>query len=783
MQKMDFNADWTFFKEGESPISITLPHDAMLLEQRREETPSGAASAFFEGGKYYYVKTFTVPEEWREKKALLYFEGVYQNAEVMLNGKKIAACAYGYSAFTAPMDDWEVGRENQIEVIADNTLTPNSRWYSGAGIYRPVSLWLGGAEHICFRGIKITTLSITPATVRVQTAYTGGEVSVEILDGSERIVSAVGSDVELTVPDARLWSDESPYLYACRVTLRVAGQPMDIVEEHFGIRMIAYSPKGLFINGKETLLRGGCIHHDNGILGARSIKEAEWRKVRILKDSGYNAIRSSHNPCSEELLKASDFYGMYVIDESWDMWFGHKNRFDYAGAFRKNWRFDLTSMVEKDFNHPSVLMYSIGNEVAEPATDAGYKLEQEMIGLLHSLDATRPVTGGFNIMIMGMAKSGNAIYDEKKVEEGKTPSRQSMNSSLIFNMATTMTGAAMDHMASLPMFDKQAAAAMDALDIAGYNYAAGRYPKEGRLHPERIIFGSETFAHAIVKNWRMVKRYPYLIGDFMWTAWDYLGEAGSGAWGYTPDAKGFEKPYPWLLADMGVLDILGNPNGELFLAQMAWGVEKGPKLAVRPVCFSGQTPARSAWRGTDSFPSWSWQGCDGKAAIVEVYADAAYAELLLNGQRIGKKKIKDYRASFKVKYVPGVLEAVAYSEAGQVLGKDRLLSANGKKAAAILPENSCVHAGEVIYCIVQIQGENGVTECNADRTLSVRVEGGELLGFGSANPRTEESFVSGTYTTYYGKAQAVIRAGRSGVMKITVQDGLYNTVKEFPVEV
>lgn len=783
MKRIDFNVDWVFYKEGDDQqTAVILPHDAMLLEPRSADALSGAACGFFSGGKYHYVKTFTVPDEWRDQTALLYFEGVYQNAVVLLNGERAGGCAYGYSAFTVPLTDWRVGEENRIEVIADNSQTPNSRWYSGAGIFRPVSLLLGCVQHIRFQGIKITTLAVHPARIQVEINHTGGQPAVEIWDSNHCVASAQGSCVELEIPNAKLWNDTNPNLYTCRASLFHNGEKVDESEEKFGVRLITYNSSGLFINGVYTLLRGGCIHHDNGILGAKACKEAEWRKVRILKECGYNAIRSSHNPCSEELLNACDFYGVYVMDESWDMWFGHKNRFDYAGAFLDNWRFDLTSMVAKDLNHPSVILYSIGNEVAEPVTEKGLALEKEMVSLLHQLDPTRPVTGGFNIMIMGMANQGKAIYDKDKVETGKGPSQQTVNSSLLFNIATTITGSSMDSMANFKRFDRCSSAALDSLDIAGYNYAAGRYPKEGRLHPQRVIFGSETFSHAIAKNWRMVERYPYLIGDFMWTAWDYLGEAGAGAWGYTSDAKGFEKPYPWLLADIGALDILGSPNGALFQAQAVWGVGKEPRLAVRPVKYSRKTPAKSAWRGTNAIPSWSWANCDGERAIVEVYTAAAQAELWLNGQRVGRKRVRNCKAMFKPRYAPGILETIAYDSNGNEIGRDQLVSAIGSNSVAIIPEQEQVTPGQVFYLSVQIQGENGVVECNADRFLTITVQGGELLGFGSANPRTEESFVSGAYTTYYGRAQAVIRAGTSASVRITVEDDNSAYEKEISID-
>ena len=772
MKKTDFNDNWIFYRENSTQgQQVRLPHDAMLYEERKKGNPSTGACCCFAGGKYRYEKRFTPPEEWRGRTVQVYFEGSYQNNEVFLNGEKVGECAYGYSSFLVTLENLNYGKENVLEVSVDNSKVPNSRWYTGSGIYRPVWLLLGNSLHIRHQGVKITTLSVSPAVIRVDTDCTGGEPQIEIYYGEEEVACAEGTSVQITIPDARLWSDESPELYRCHVTLRDGDETVDETEEMFGIRKITYSNKGLFINGQETLLRGACVHADNGILGAVSCKEAEWRRVKKLKEAGYNAIRSSHNPCSEEMEAACDHYGVYLIDELWDQWYFHKNKYDYADRFMDNYQYDISAMVSKDYNHPSVIMYSVGNEVAEPADDRGREMTRTLVSCLHDLDPGRPVTGGFNMMILGRAAQGKGIYNSEEGGRNDDDSAQTPNSSMMFNIMTSMVGSGMNKAANSKKVDAVSSPAMDALDIAGYNYASGRYPLEGKCHPERIIYGSETFPCDIVKNWKMVREYPYLIGDFMWTGWDYLGEAGSGAWGYTDDARGFEKPYPWLLADMGTMDILGDPNGELFLAQAVWHKGDGPKLAVQPVNHPGVTPAKSSWRGTNAIPSWSWSGCTGNKAVVEVYHDSARAELYCNGKKIGTKKIKNCKASFKMRYVPGTLEAVTYDASGKMTGKTQLVSASGKAEIRIRSEKEQLSPKETAFAEISIVGENGIVESNADRELSVTVEGGELLGFGSADPRTEDSFVSGRYHTYYGKAMAAVRAGDAEEVKITVTAG------------
>lgn len=761
MKKVLWNHDWYFSKVGGHRQAVTLPHDAMIHEIRVPGHASGSAQAFFPGGKYVYEKTFRKPTE---EHVIFQFEGVYKNAVISINGKEAGGCSYGYRPFLVCADAYLVDGENTITVVCENVDQPDSRWYTGAGIYRPVWMWTGPKSSIEPSAVKIQTVSIDPAKVHIMTEC-DGEPVVQILDGETVMAEGKGHDVVLTVPDAVLWSEDSPKLYRCRVEAEG-----DVAVSTFGIRTIRWDNKGFYINGKSTLLRGGCVHHDNGILGAATVDEADYRRAKKLKEAGFNAIRSAHNPISRAMLEACDELGLYVMDESWDMWFHHKNKHDYASQWRKNYLDDLRAMVDMDFNHPSVIMYSIGNEVSEPAKDEGVEKTKEMVEFLHQADPTRPVTGGFNLMIIANAKKGKGIYNEEGGMNSDSSDKMSGMNSTMFNMITNMVGSGMNKSANGKAADKATTPCLDALDMAGYNYASGRYPLEGKAHPNRLIFGSETFPMDIAKNWPMVKQYPYLIGDFMWTAWDYIGEVGLGAWAYTKDGTGFNKPYPWLLADTGAMDILGNPNGEMFLAQAAWGVLKAPAIGVQPVNHPGQRPAKMAWRGTNALASWAWQGCEGNKAVVEVYTDAAAVELLLNGKSLGKKKVKACRVIYKTKYAPGKLEAVAYDASGREISRSQLISATGKTSISMVPETQKAKPGDVVYVDISIVGENGVVESNADRKLTVRVAGGELLGFGSADPRTEERFDEGSYTTYYGKALAAVRVGNNTI--VTVTDGV-----------
>ncbi len=758
MNKIDFCKNWEF--KGRT---IQVPHDAMLEEGRSPDSPGGSAVGFFKGCQAVYTKKFRKPDE---EHVFFFFEGVYKNAKVEINGHPAGECAYGYSSFCIEADSYLKNGDNKITVTADNCDLPNSRWYSGTGIYRPVWMLTGGQSYIQPGSIRVTTKGLSPATIQVKADIFGmfDEINVEIWDGNQLVASGSMGDME--IPDAILWNEEHPHLYHCIIRIIKDKTIIDTAETSFGIRILSMNENGFYVNGEKTLLRGGCIHHDNGILGACAYKEAEWRKVRMLKEAGFNALRSAHNPCSSALLDACDYYGIYVMDESWDMWFQRKNKYDYALAFEENWQYDLKNMVEKDYNHPCVLFYSIGNEVSEPASDKGLALAKEMTDYLHELDRTRYVTGGFNLMLLGRAAKGMFQYSEE------TPDTTPLNSSMIFNKMASMIGTGMNKASGSKEIDELISPLMDCIDIAGYNYASGRYEKDAKLHPKRLIIGTETFPQDIVKNWEMVKKLPNLIGDFMWTAWDYLGEAGIGAWAYTTDGRSFNKPYPWFLGDVGVFDILGNPNGEIYQARAAWNLLKIPAVCVQPVNHLGVKPAKQTWRGTNSIPSWSFKGCEKNPAVVEVYAspDAAKAVLICNGKKVGKKNLKSCKAVFKMRYQPGKLEAVVYDKKKNELGRCTLTSA-ADAVPTVHSEKNTAAPEEIVFLSIIMEDQNGTIESNDDRALRLTVENGELLGFGSANPRTEEDFLTNSSATYYGRAMAAVRAGKKGTLKVTVSDG------------
>lgn len=783
MDRISFNEGWCFRAAGGTWTRITLPHDAQLLDPRRADSPGGAGHGYFVGNIYEYEKRFVAPADWEDKHIEVLFEGIYRNAVVSLNGVKIAEHRYGYTEFTVCLDDHLLyGQENVLTVVADNSKLPNSRWYSGGGIYRPVSLLTGARAHINYLGVRISTLQVNPAIIHVTTDASEGEISVEIIKDNVIVATASGAECDIAIENAQLWSDETPELYKAHVVLTRGGVIQDETCESFGIRQIECSVQGLFVNGRNTLLRGGCVHHDNGILGAASLRESEFRKVRILKEQGFNAIRSAHNPASTALLEACDHYGMYVMDETFDMWYVRKTRYDYGCDFNDCWKEDVRAMVARDYNHPSVLMYSIGNEVSEPGKPDGVGQGKAIIGLIKSLDSSRIVTGGMNLMIMTNYAKGKGLYDHADQEEkaaAKAGGQEAKNGSLLFNTIASFIGSGMNKAGNSDKADRITSPILDALDVAGYNYASGRYPLEATHHPDRVVVGSETFPYEIGKNWDMVRKYPYLIGDFMWTAWDYLGEAGLGAWSYTGGVP-FNRPYPWLLGGAGVIDILGNPDASCGFARVVWGATDRPVIGVRPVNHPGVRVSKSIWRGTNAITSWSWKGCDGNKALIDVFARADHVELLINGRSIGKKKIKCYQTLFKTKYQAGTIEAIAYDASGAEISREKLTSASDAKVV-IRPETDICRPGDIMYIDINIEDEQGIVECNSDRKLSVTVEGGELLAFGSANPCTEEAYLSGSFTTYYGRALAVVRAQDADRLLIHVMDGSNQVQKSIKI--
>ena len=772
--------------------TVTLPHDAMLAEPRTALSAGGTNTGWYEGHDYEYRRTLTVPENELADTHILEFEGVYHNAEVWLNGQKAAFRPYGYTNFYVDCAPYLHAGENELRVIARNADQPNSRWYSGAGIYRPVQLWTARGAHITLNGVKIRTLSLDPAVVEVRVKTTApGTVRLTVDDLPAMQQESGGEAVfTLTLDNARLWTPETPNLYTCRVSFAD-----DEVTETFGVRKVEWGTDGFLLNGKRHIIQGACIHHDNGLLGAVCDPDAVARKVRLLKENGYNAIRSAHNPCSKALLAECDRQGMLVMDEYIDHWYIHKTEHDYVDYFNDWWHQDLTDMVEKDYNHPCVVLYSTGNEVSETAQKRGIALTKEMTDFLHGLDDSRPVTCGVNIFFNFLSSIGFGVYsDEKAKKEAeraekakqrgeKAAKKKAVGSQSFNNLAGLLGDEFMKRGATLHGCDVKTRDAFANMDIAGYNYGIYRYKHDLKKYPQRLILGSETFCNDAYKFRELAKQEPRLVGDFVWAGMDYLGEVMVGSWEYADYAETFDGGPGWVSAGSGRIDLTGKPLGEALYTRVALEADNGPYIAVCPVNHTGDRHSPSAWKMTNAMPSWSWTGCEGGKANVEVYARAARVELVLNGHTVGSKTLKnDCLARFSIPYESGTLEAVSYDAADHEIGRCKLQSAGSTTRLTLDAEEPTVKPGHLCYIRLRYTDENGITKPLARGSIQVQVRGGTLVGLGSACPFNKHSYLDSETDTYYGEALAIVRMGDGEAMTIAASDGEYSAELTVPAQ-
>ena len=771
---------------------VTLPHDAMLAEPRTALSAGGTNTGWYEGYDYEYQRTLTVPENELADTHILEFEGVYHNAEVWLNGQKAAFRPYGYTNFYVDYAPYLHSGENELRVIARNADQPNSRWYSGAGIYRPVQLWTARGAHIALNGVKICTLSLDPAIVEVRVKTTApGTVRLMVDDLPAMQQESDGEAVfTLTLDNARLWTPETPNLYTCRVNFAD-----DEVTETFGVRKVEWGTDGFLLNGKRYIIQGACIHHDNGLLGAVCDPDAVARKVRLLKANGYNAIRSAHNPCSKALLTECDRQGMLVMDEYIDHWYIHKTEHDYVDYFNDWWHQDLTDMVEKDYNHPCVVLYSTGNEVSETAQKRGIALTKEMTDFLHVLDDSRPVTCGVNIFFNFLSSIGFGVYsDEKAKREAeraekakqrgeKAAKKKAVGSQFFNNLAGLLGDEFMKRGATLHGCDVKTRDAFANMDIAGYNYGIYRYKHDLKKYPQRLILGSETFCNDAYKFRELAKQEPRLVGDFVWAGMDYLGEVMVGSWEYADYAETFDGGPGWVSAGSGRIDLTGKPLGEALYTRVALEADNGPYIAVCPVNHTGDRHSPSSWKMTNAMPSWSWTGCEERKANVEVYARAARVELVLNGHTVGSKTLKnDCLARFSIPYESGTLEAVSYDAADHEIGRCKLQSAGGTTRLTLDAEEPTVKPGHLCYIRLRYTDENGITKPLARGSIQVQVRGGTLVGLGSACPFNKHSYLDSETDTYYGEALAIVRMGDGEAMTIAASDGEYSAELTVPAQ-
>ncbi|WP_318244822.1 glycoside hydrolase family 2 TIM barrel-domain containing protein [Microbacterium pullorum] len=773
---------WDAVSGAAAPLQpVDLPHDWLRDQARSTDADAGSHSGYYPGGAVEYHKTIHVPQEHRDRTLIVEFDGVYRDAMVFVNDAPAAQRPNGYARFLVTLDPFLVyGADNRIRVEA--RAHQDSRWYTGIGIHRGAALHVKNRLHVPVDGVHITTPTIEDdhAVVAVATMVTNAgqhtvtanvRTHIDGPDGAE--VGVAVSPVTLFPGDSAVvrqriavehperWSVDAPHLHRARTTLSDAsGQVVDEETTTFGIRTLTLDARrGLRINGQPVDLRGACIHHDNGILGSRSFAQAEERRVRILKEAGFNAIRSSHHPLSTPLLEACDRLGMLVMDEAFDVWTEAKTPFDYSLAFGEWWERDIESMVARDFNHPSVIFYSIGNEIPETGTPAGSRLGRRIAEKVRTLDPTRFVTNDINGLASTLRELSQLGFGAPAAAEPAGGVNDMMS-----DMGEGMK--AID-----PLVSARIEESLSVLDAAGLNYGESRYLSDLGTHPDRVIIGTETYPGSIAQNWPLVTEHPHLIGDFTWTGWDYLGESGIGRTDYAIDGGGTSAPYPWLSAWCGDIDITGHRRPASYFREIVFGLRAEPYIAVRRPEHHGETFTAPPWAWSDSVSSWTWPVRPGAPVTVEVYSAADEVELLRNGESLGRRPsgpANGYTSVFDATYAPGELTAIALRD-GQEYARWSVQTADRDDLAVrCRVDRERVSAGDLVFVEISLADAAGRIVTGDDRGIRLEITGpGTMLGFGSARPNPTDSYAQETQTTFDGRALAIVRASDAGTLSIT----------------
>ncbi|QEC74814.1 glycoside hydrolase family 2 TIM barrel-domain containing protein [Mucilaginibacter ginsenosidivorax] len=759
-RKQLFDYNWKFFQGDTASAksrdfndmgwrSLDLPHDWSIEGKISLKNPTGGGGGYFPAGIGWYRKTFKVPVEWKGKKVSIYFEGVYMNSEVFINGKSLGIYPYGYSSFSYDLSPYlDFNNENVIAVRVDNSQQLNSRWYSGSGIYRHVWMNVTDAVHIANWGVAITTPDVSPqkATVQIKTLVKNesglpqsiilstwltdansknagnNQIKVELAANSEKEVAQT-----IMVANPQQWTPETPRLYDAQISIIRNKNVIDKTETSFGIRSIKFTPEnGFQLNGKTVKLDGGCVHHDNGCLGAAAFDRAEERKVELLKAAGFNAVRTSHNPPSEAFLNACDRLGLLVIDESFDCWRIGKNKQDYAQYFGQWWKLDLDAMVLRDRNHPSIVMWSIGNEIVERGSPDAVKTAKMLADAIKKIDTVRPVTSAI-------------------VENGKD-------------------WATLDSL-------------MAAHDVGGYNYHLWNAPADHKRVPSRMIVQTESYPKDAFANWKLVKNNNYVLGDFVWTAMDYLGESGIGRWYYSGDVPGehWEHDFfPWHGAYCGDIDLIGWRKPISHYRNLLYNNTEKLYMAVREPEPDPLEIKTTWWAVWPTWESWTWPEYEGKAVKVEVYSKYPRVRLYLNDKLIGEKPTteeQEHKAEFTVPYSPGRLKAIGVDKDKEI--ESTVLQTSGDAAKIKLTADRkeiTANGQDLSYVTIEITDKDGILEPNAASRLLFKIDGpGTIAGVANADMKDTDSYVGNTRKAWHGRALIIIKSTHnSGDIKLTV---------------
>ena len=712
---------------------------------------SGFNTGFTIGGTAWYRKSFKLKKTSKGKLVYILFDGIYMNSDVWINGHHLGSHINGYTPFYYNLTPYlnVTGEENIIAVQVKNEGV-NSRWYSGSGICRHAELLVVNPVHIDVWGVYITTPVVSEelSQVLVETTINNTELksstlTLETLIVNEKGLTISSSENEVTlqagtqssikqmikVENADLWSPDSPSLYQAMVYVKENKKVLDLVSTHFGIRKIKVdAKKGLTINGVSTLLKGGCIHHAHGPLGAISVERAEERKIEILKNNGFNAIRTAHNPFSKTFLEACDRLGMIVIDEAFDMWNNAKTENDYHQYFKEWWKKDLTNIILRDRNHPSVFFWSIGNEIRERVDSLGYATRTSLKNSVKELDTTRFVTEGIN---------------------------------------------------RTPKWERKTPTAFAELDVCGYNYQWMRFEEDHTNFPERVMMTTESYPNKAHEAWSFVEKLPYVIGDFVWTAMDYMGEAALGVSAISdqPDSR-VTVQWPMYNANCGDIDLIGNKKPQSYYRDVVWGRSKIEMLARKPIPV-GQYEFVSWWGWPDVYRSWSWPGMEGDSLQVDVYTSCETVKLFLNGNEIAEQQKPEdgITVSFKLPYQPGKLLAIGYNNGKQISSTE--LVTTGKPAAIrLVADRSLIKANrnDLSYVRVEvIDADGNVVPYVNDIEVEFSVRGnGKLVGVGNSNFADVSSMQQSRKKVFHGRALAIVRPkGGSGTIVLNAKaDGL-----------
>ena len=732
-----FDFGWQFTHNGKT-VTVDLPHDWDIYEGPVSgKGITGTGGGWFQAGKGEYRKTFKSPGAEITK---LHFEGVYQKAEVYVNGQKAGQHHYGYTPFTVDVTPYlyKDKRLNEVMVKVDNSGQPNCRWYSGSGIYRHVWLETMPALHIAENGVFVTTPEVSEQQARVQVEVTiANESQVDrnatVVVGAAQLMVAVAAgqtknvSTTLTVNHPRLWSPENPALSEINVQLKENGQTIDNATTTYGIRSFSFdAERGFILNGKPVLINGACVHHDDGVLGARAFDDAEIRKVRQMKQAGFNLIRTSHNPSTRAFLDACDSIGMLVIDEAFDGWRTQKNPYDYSTVIDSCFHDDIHAMVLRDRNHPSIISWSIGNEVIERKDIRVVYTARQMKAAILEKDATRPVTEAL------------CAWDR-----------------------------------DWEIYDPHA----EVLDVVGYNYMIFKHASDHQRDPKRVIWQTESYPRDAFRNWAVVNDFPYVVGDIVWTGLDYLGESGIGRTYYKGEREGeswIEGGQPeWHGAPCGDVDITGWRKPISHYREMLWDKDTPLYMAVKePDGYHGEIHT-TMWSVWPTWESWTWPGWEGKPVEVEVYTHQPEVKLYLDNQLIGTKQVSrntEFKAVFSVPYKAGTLRA----EAG---AKSVTLKTAGEPARLRLTPDRTVMTADgqsLIFVVAEVVDKDGTPVPEAAIPCEATIKGvGTLLAFASADLKDTEPYTSPRAKTWKGRAMLVIRSTqKKGSVSVTIKSSL-----------